>query len=175
MPPNYFIFLKIYFEYNAHIPAFHKRHSFIWGCSFSVSILVSLIKTFLLLSCDWNIISEIKKWLLKRLSCLVKISFVVIEFFYRYYSAYNFFPANLDVNNGNIRTMCEICSKLTFVLVSLLLTLNRFHKSFWCFHYWPSTSKCWLGFFFCFHYFITDLQSYEIIAVQNTSVFYFFS
>ena len=95
MPPNYFIFLKIYFEYNAHIPAFHKRHSFIWGCSFSVSILVSLIKAFLLLSCDWNIISEIKKWLLKRLSCLVKISFVVIEFFYRYYSAYNFFPANL--------------------------------------------------------------------------------
>ena len=99
MPPNYFIFLKIYFEYNAHIPAFHKRHSFIWGCSFSVSILVSLIKTFLLLSCDWNIISEIKKWLLKRLSCLVKISFVVIEFFYRYYSAYNFFPANLDVQS----------------------------------------------------------------------------
>ena len=99
MPPNYFIFLKIYFEYNAHIPAFHKRHSFIWGCSFSVSILVSLIKTFLLLSCDWNIISEIKKWLLKRLSCLVKISFVVIEFFYRYYSAYNFFPANLYVQS----------------------------------------------------------------------------
>ena len=99
MPPNYFIFLKIYFEYNAHIPAFHKRHSFIWGCSFSVSILVSLIKAFLLLSCDWNIISEIKKWLLKRLSCLVKISFVVIEFFYRYYSAYNFFPANLYVQS----------------------------------------------------------------------------
>ena len=99
MPPNYFIFLKIYFEYNAHIPAFHERHSFIWGCSFSVSILVSLIKTFLLLSCDWNIISEIKKWLLKRLSCLVKISFVVIEFFYRYYSAYNFFPANLYVQS----------------------------------------------------------------------------
>ena len=99
MPPNYFIFLKIHFEYNAHIPAFHKRHSFIWGCSFSVSILVSLIKTFLLLSCDWNIISEIKKWLLKRLSCLVKISFVVIEFFYRYYSAYNFFPANLYVQS----------------------------------------------------------------------------
>ena len=99
MPPNYFIFLKIYFEYNAHIPAFHKRHSFILGCSFSVSILVSLIKTFLLLSCDWNIISEIKKWLLKRLSCLVKISFVVIEFFYRYYSAYNFFPANLYVQS----------------------------------------------------------------------------
>ena len=99
MPPNYFTFLKIYFEYNAHIPAFHKRHSFIWGCSFSVSILVSLIKTFLLLSCDWNIISEIKKWLLKRLSCLVKISFVVIEFFYRYYSAYNFFPANLYVQS----------------------------------------------------------------------------
>ena len=99
MPPNYFIFLKIHFEYNAHIPAFHKRHSFIWGCSFSVSILVSLIQTFLLLSCDWNIISEIKKWLLKRLSCLVKISFVVIEFFYRYYSAYNFFPANLYVQS----------------------------------------------------------------------------
>ena len=37
---------------------------------------------------------------------------------------------------------CEICSKLTIkapeqndvILVSLLLTLNRFHKLFWCLH-----------------------------------------
>ena len=38
--------------------------------------------------------------------------------------------------------MCEICSKLTIkhqndiVLVSLYLTLNRFHTLFWCFHCW---------------------------------------
>ena len=142
MPPNYFIFLKIYFEYNAHIPAFHKRHSFIWGCSFSVSILVSLIKTFLLLSCDWNIISEIKKWLLKRLSCLVKISFVVIEFFYRYYSAYNFFPANLDVQSqqwkhqNNVWNLFKVNLRSSvfvanfeqisqIVLVFSLLTINK--------------------------------------------------
>ena len=33
------------------------------------------------------------------------------------------------------------------VLESLLLTLNRFHKMFWCFHCWCwlSTSKCRLG------------------------------
>ena len=142
MPPNYFIFLKIYFEYNAHIPAFHKRHSFIWGCSFSVSILVSLNKTFLLLSCDWNIISEIKKWLLKRLSCLVKISFVVIEFFYRYYSAYNFFPANLYVQSqqwkhqNNVWNLFKVNLRSSvfvanfeqisqIVLVFSLLTINK--------------------------------------------------
>ena len=142
MPPNYFIFLKIYFEYNAHIPAFHERHSFIWGCSFSVSILVSLIKTFLLLSCDWNIISEIKKWLLKRLSCLVKISFVVIEFFYRYYSAYNFFPANLYVQSqqwkhqNNVWNLFKVNLRSSvfvanfeqisqIVLVFSLLTINK--------------------------------------------------
>ena len=142
MPPNYFIFLKIYFEYNAHIPAFHKRHSFILGCSFSVSILVSLIKTFLLLSCDWNIISEIKKWLLKRLSCLVKISFVVIEFFYRHYSAYNFFPANLYVQSqqwkhqNNVWNLFKVNLRSSvfvanfeqisqIVLVFSLLTINK--------------------------------------------------
>ena len=32
------------------------------------------------------------------------------------------------VNNGNTRTRCEVCSKLTAnTLVSLLLTLNIFH------------------------------------------------
>ena len=39
----------------------------------------------------------------------------------------------LKVNNRNTRTRCEICSKLTIkipVLVSLLLTLNKFHTFF---------------------------------------------
>ena len=31
------------------------------------------------------------------------------------------------------------------VLVSLLLTFNRFHKSFWCFYRWLWASKCRLG------------------------------
>ena len=30
------------------------------------------------------------------------------------------------------------------VLVSLLLTLNRFHTLYLCFHCWPWTRKCWL-------------------------------
>ena len=39
------------------------------------------------------------------------------------------------INNGNTRTMCKICSKLTIKTlkrchVSLLLTLNRFHTFF---------------------------------------------
>ena len=49
---------------------------------------------------------------------------------------------------------CVKCSKLTtkaskqhhdVVLVSLLLTLNRFHTLFWCFHCWLQTSKYQLG------------------------------
>ena len=40
--------------------------------------------------------------------------------------------------------MCEICSKFDVVLLSLLLTLNRFHTLFWCF-YWFWTSKCRIG------------------------------
>ena len=52
------------------------------------------------------------------------------------------YPANIylfKVNNKNTRAMCETCSKLVIknnvnvvVLVSLLLTLNRFHILLWC-------------------------------------------
>ena len=58
------------------------------------------------------------------------------------------------VNNGKIRTMCEICSKLTIktpkrqhdvILVYLLLTFKIFHTLFWCFHCWLWTIKCWLS------------------------------
>ena len=50
------------------------------------------------------------------------------------------------VKNGNAIAISEICSQLTIktpeqrqnnidvVLVSLFLTLNRFHRLFWCFH-----------------------------------------
>ena len=59
------------------------------------------------------------------------------------------------VNNRNNSAMCKICLKLTikapndvidFIVVSLLLTLNIFHKLFWCFYCWLWTSKwqlCW--------------------------------
>ena len=36
----------------------------------------------------------------------------------------------LKVNNRNTRPRCEICSKLTIKIVSLLLTLNIFHTLF---------------------------------------------
>ena len=58
------------------------------------------------------------------------------------------------VNNGNTSTMCKICSKLTIkkqnnfinvVLVSSLLTLNRFQTLFWWFQCWLWTSKHRLG------------------------------
>ena len=56
-------------------------------------------------------------------------------------------------NNGNTKTLCKICPKLTMkgtyknkiikvLLLSLLLNLNRFHTLPWCFHCW---SKCRLG------------------------------
>ena len=53
------------------------------------------------------------------------------------------------------RNVRKICSTLVIkrpewyqwcYFVSLLLTLNRFHTLFWCFHYWLWTSKCQLGF-----------------------------
>ena len=41
------------------------------------------------------------------------------------------------VKNGDIKTMCEFSKlKTVVVLVSLLLTLSRFHILFWCFHWW---------------------------------------
>ena len=71
----------------------------------------------------------------------------------------NFFPADIylfKVNNRKNRKMCEICSKLIIktpeqhdgndvILMSLLLTLNRFHTLFWCFHSWLWTNQCQLG------------------------------
>ena len=56
----------------------------------------------------------------------------------------------LKVNNRNTWTMCEICSQLTtkipdvvdVVLMSLLLTLNRFDTLSWCSNCWRWTSKC---------------------------------
>ena len=48
----------------------------------------------------------------------------------------------LKFNNGNIKTMCEICSKLpikileTSVTLFWWLTLNRFHTLYWDYHFW---------------------------------------
>ena len=54
------------------------------------------------------------------------------------------FPADiylLKINHRNTRASCEICSKLV-VLMSLLLTLNRFHTLTKCFYYWLWIGKC---------------------------------
>ena len=64
----------------------------------------------------------------------------------------------LRVSNGNTKAMRAICSKLGIkipesyqkdvngmVLMLLLLTLNRFHTLFSCFHCWLWTSKYWLS------------------------------
>ena len=60
----------------------------------------------------------------------------------------------LKFNNGNIKKLYEICSKLTiktperrqdalswFRSGVFILTLNRFHTMFWCFNCWLWTSK----------------------------------
>ena len=60
---------------------------------------------------------------------------------------------NVPSYNRSSRTMCDFCSKLIktpewrqdVILVLLLLTLNKFHILFWCFHCWLSTSKCQIG------------------------------
>ena len=64
------------------------------------------------------------------------------------------------IMNKNTRTMWGICSKLAIktterrqwrrwlychVLLSLLLTLDRFHALFWYFYSWLWTSKCQLS------------------------------
>ena len=60
------------------------------------------------------------------------------------------------VNHGKTRAICEICSESTIkspkrrqwrcsTVVSLLLTLNRFHLLFCGFHCWLWTSKYRLG------------------------------
>ena len=53
---------------------------------------------------------------------------------------------NYNVNNGNNE----------IVLVSLLLTLKRFHTLFWCFYWWHWTCKCRLSRIF-FEWLITFL------------------
>ena len=80
--------------------------------------------------------------------------------FYRLFSElqnYKMFPASIwlfKVYNGNLR-MWETCSKLTIktpehqnnvidiVLISLVLTLNRFHTIAWCFSFqlWASQGQ----------------------------------
>ena len=66
-------------------------------------------------------------------------------------------PASIylfKVDNGNIRTMCEICLKLTVKTPErrqwchsgvFIVDFNRFHTFFWCFHCWLWTSKCRQG------------------------------
>ena len=64
----------------------------------------------------------------------------------------------LKVNNGETKTMYEICSKWTaktpeqihdVIQVSLYSFLNRFHTLFLRFRCWLWTSKCWIGNRFC--------------------------
>ena len=61
--------------------------------------------------------------------------------------------------NGNNITICEIYSESTIktqnnindvLMVSLLWSLNRFQRLFWCFHCWLWTSKCQLGIYLFF-------------------------
>ena len=60
----------------------------------------------------------------------------------RYYVVFILFLLSWRLLVQSQQERCEICSKLTIktpeqndvILVSLLLTLNRFHKLFWCLH-----------------------------------------
>ena len=53
-----------------------------------------------------------------------------------------------------VQCVCETYSRVTIktvkcrhdvIMVSFLLTLNRFYTKFWCFHFWLWTNKCQLG------------------------------
>ena len=63
----------------------------------------------------------------------------VMQFYFGYFGNHPAYIELLKNNNGNIRKMCEICSKSTIknqnvvnddVMVFLLLTLNIFHNFF---------------------------------------------
>ena len=60
------------------------------------------------------------------------ISYLSFTLFQLVYSAGIYL---FKINNGNIRKICEICSKL----------MNRIHTLFWCFHYRLWTNKFRLG------------------------------
>ena len=73
---------------------------------------------------------SVKAWTQLTYTCS-KLSFEAPEYIVRIL---------LKVNNKNTR----ICHWDVF-LVSLLLTLNKFHTLFWCFHGWFWTGKYQLG------------------------------
>ena len=71
-----------------------------------------------------SMISEINRWIQ-----------ILTSFFDQFPPGIYLFKVNI----GNTKTTCEIRSKLTIktpyvVLLSLLLTLNRFHAMSWCFY-----------------------------------------
>ena len=82
-----------------------------------------------------------------------------------------YFPASIyqcEVNKRNTKAKCERCSNLTdVVLMSLLLTLSRFHKLLSCFYCWLWTNKCRLD---CFSVdFINVSCDWEFISSYNKS------
>ena len=90
---------------------------------------------------------------------------VELNIFWNYFS-YNFVvPLDSPYVNWKVSVLAhsKITKFLIFVLLysdgiylfkvnsgqkSSLLTLNRLHTLFWCFHSWLWTSKCWLGIYF---------------------------
>ena len=74
-------------------------------------------------------------------------SFMSISFFVTSYDRFCMYQTDIYFfNNGNNRTMCEIFSILNdVIMVSLSLTLNRFHILLWSFCCWLWPSKCRLG------------------------------
>ena len=69
------------------------------------------------------------------------------------------------INNGNNRTICDICNKKDtrttshVTVVSFLLILNRFYLLLWCFYWWFVTYKYRLcrqklSKDFCFNFYI---------------------
>ena len=112
--------IKFEIEVILHLPAF---------CPYT-EISISVEKCILFSHCCYlSLILPIR--FLRILKQEKKISVHLIEF--------KTFPAGNDmfkVNNRNTRTRCEICSKLTIKiperrrLISLLLTLGKFHTLF---------------------------------------------
>ena len=73
----------------------------------------------------------------------------------------------------NGRKMCEICPKLISDVNDVkLLTLNRFHNLFRCFHCWLRTSKCqgMNALLNLFKVSIKDIRMRSVATVQQTAI-----
>ena len=85
-----------------------------------------------------------------------------------------YFLHKLTIHNRNTKTCCKSVQSYQYwhkdvVLLSLLLTLNRFDTLLWCLHCWLWISKYWLG--CCYLCKILLVALYKILLLLLHTIF----